>query len=271
MLEEPIITLTTDFGLKDPYVGLMKGVILGINPKARIIDITHSVQRHNIYEASQVLDVSYKFFPTTTLHIVVVDPGVGSNRRPIMVATDKYYFIGPDNGVFSTVYEDAASGFMRVFHLTASHYFLPMSGSTFHGRDIFAPVAAYLSKGVGTDKFGEQINDYHRISVPRPVKSGNSISGEIIAIDSFGNAISNIKKEDITAHVSADSAGRCTITFNNIETTMVHYYAEHQSSELSAIINSFGNLELFVFQGSAADKFHIKIGDRMSVNFPDIQ
>jgi hypothetical protein len=196
---------------------------------------------------------------------------VGSNRRPLLVATDNFYFIGPDNGMFSPVYEDAESGFMRVFHITASHYFLPMSGSTFHGRDIFAPVAAYLSKGVSADKFGEEINDYHRISVPRPDKSGSSISGEIISIDTFGNAISNIKREDIESAASLVPIESCRVSFNNIQLNMVSYYAEHEGLDLSAIINSFGNLELFVFQDSAANKFDIKIGDKVSVNLPDIQ
>lgn len=271
MLAEPIITLTTDFGLKDPFVGLMKGVILGINPRTRIIDITHSIQRHDVYEASQVLSMSYKYFPPTTIHIAVVDPGVGSNRRPLLVATDNFYFIGPDNGMFSPVYEDAVSGFMRVFHVTASHYFLPMSGSTFHGRDIFAPVAAYLSKGVSADKFGEQIDDYHRIAVPRPVKAEGSISGEIISIDTFGNAISNIKRDDLTSLVPNGTLDSVKVGYNNIQLNMVDYYAEYEGQELSAIINSFGNLELFVFKDNAAIKFGITIGDVVSITLPNIQ
>jgi hypothetical protein len=262
MLEKPIITLTTDFGLKDPFVGLIKGVILGINPNAKIIDITHNIQRHNIYEAMQVLNMSYKYFPSTTIHMVVVDPGVGSNRRPLLVATDDYYFIGPDNGVFSPIYEDSKSGILRVIHITASHYFLPMSGSTFHGRDIFAPVAAWLSTGRNCEKFGEEISDYFSIFVPRPELHDDSISGEVVSIDNFGNVITNITMEHLSGIGGIEGV---VVKSGDMAVPVVNYYAEGKENQLYALVNSFGHLELFVNKDNAAEKFGINTGHTVSV------
>ncbi|MEW6600426.1 MAG: SAM-dependent chlorinase/fluorinase [Nitrospirota bacterium] len=266
MLESPIITLTTDFGLKDPFAGLMKGVMLSINPHAKIVDITHNIQRHNVFEASQVIAMSYKYFPTTTIHIAVVDPGVGSMRRPILVVTEDHYFIGPDNGVFSPIFEMLKSTFFKVYHVTASHYYLPIEGSTFHGRDIFAPVAAWLSKGVDSNKMGEQIDDYITLPVPKPsIEENNSIAGEIVSIDNFGNAVSNIKKDDLAKLADTASADKFRIIFNDQQLSLAGYYAENENRTLSAVINSFGHLELFVFTESASAKHNIKIGDRVIV------
>ena len=266
MLENPIITLTTDFGLKDPFVGLMKGVILGINPNVKLINITHQIQRHNIFEASQVLAMSHKYFPPTTIHLVVVDPGVGGNRRPILVVTENYYYIGPDNGIFTPIYEKSQSHFFKVFHITATHYFRQMRGSTFHGRDIFSPVAAWLSKGVDSHKFGEQIYDFVKIPTPKPSLADNMISGEIISFDNFGNAITNITGNDIAGLGSIESADKFKVLFNNEQVPLVTFYAEKENQNLSAIINSFGHLELFVFQENASEKFDIKIGDSVKIS-----
>ena len=265
MLERPIITLTTDFGLKDPFVGLMKGVILGINPKAMITDITHHIERHNIFEASQALAMSYNFFPPTTIHIAVVDPGVGGKRRPILVATDSHYFIGPDNGIFTPVFDRAKDQYLKVFHITASHYFLPMSGSTFHGRDIFAPVAAWLSKGGNSSKFGEEINDYVTISFPKTEISEDAISGEIVSIDNFGNAITNITREEMSVLTSMDSSDKFKIYYNENRIPLANFYSENESSKASAIINSFGHLEIFVYKKNASQELNIRIGDKVSV------
>jgi len=265
MLERPIITLTTDFGLKDPFVGLMKGVILGINPKAMITDISNHIERHNIFEASQALSMSYNFFPPTSIHIAVVDPGVGGKRRPILVATDSHYFIGPDNGIFTPVFNKAEDHFLKVFHITASHYFLPMSGSTFHGRDIFAPVAAWLSKGVDSYKFGEEISDYVTISSPKPDISEGTISGEVVSIDNFGNAITNITRENMTTLNPVESNDKFNIYYNDNQMPLVNFYSENESSKASAIINSFGHLEIFVYMKSASQDLNIRIGDKVSV------
>jgi len=266
MVDTPIITLTTDFGLKDPFAGLMKGVIIRINPNAKIIDLTHNIQRHDIFEASQVIAMSYTYFPPKSIHVAIVDPGVGSMRRPLLVVTEDHYFIGPDNGIFTPVFDAQASHFFKVYHLTSSHYFLPMSGSTFHGRDIFAPVAAWLSKGVESHKMGEQIDDYMKIASPKPeIIDNKTITGEIVSIDNFGNAISNIKRDDLEKIAPADSQEKCSVMFNNHHIQLVKYYANNENNTLCSIINSFGHIELFVFRQSASEKYNVKIGDTLTV------
>jgi len=267
MLEKPVITLTTDFGLKDPFVGLMKGVILGINPNAIIIDITHDITRHNIFEAAQVISMSYKYFPPTTIHVVVVDPEVGSLRKPILVTTEDYYFVGPDNGIFTAIYEKSQNHFLKVIELTAKHYYRPMSGFTFHGRDVFAPIAAHLSKGTESRVFGDQIDDFTRINIPKPsIAEGSVITGEIVSMDRFGNAISNITADDLARLAPLEDKNKFKIVFNNNELSMVTYYAESQDNSLHSIINSFGHLEIFVYQGSAAETSNVKQGDSVSVS-----
>ncbi len=265
MLERPIITLTTEFGLNDPFVGLMKGVILGINPKAMLTDISHNIERHNIFAASQALSMSYNFFPPTTIHMAVVDPGVGGKRRHILVATDSHYFIGPDNGIFTPVYNKSDDQYLKVFHITASHYFLPMSGSTFHGRDIFAPVAAWLSKGVDSYKFGEEIKDYVTISYPKTEISEGGIIGEVVSIDHFGNAITNITREEMSMLTSMDSFEKFKIYYNEKQMPLVNFYSENESSTASSIVNSFGHLEIFVYKENASHRLNINIGDKVNV------
>lgn len=266
MLEPPVITLTTDFGLSDPFVGVMKGVIVGINPQATIIDITHNIERYNILEASQVISESHTYFPSGSIHVVVVDPGVGSMRRPLLVVTGDHYFIGPDNGVFSQIYENTDPHLLKVFHLTSADYFLPAVSSTFHGRDIFAPVAAWLSKGTDPAKIGAMIDDPVKITVPEPVISGSTISGEIISIDHFGNAVSNIKDSYLVKLAPPGSGKIFKVTYGGEQLNIVRCYEEHEGNSSSAIINSSGCLEIFVYQGSAAEKHNIKIGDAVSVS-----
>jgi len=266
MLEKPIITLTTDFGLKDSFVGMMKGVILGINPQVSIIDITHNIERHNIYEASQVIAMSYKYFPPTSIHIAVVDPGVGGNRRPILVVTENHYFIGPDNGIFTPIFEKESNNFFKVIDVTSPHYFLPVTGNTLHGRDIFAPAAAWLSKGVESNKFGEQISDYIKISSPAPsLTNDNVINGEVVSFDHFGNAITNITTELLTQLGPIDSKQRFKITYKDRVVPFVNYYADVKDQSLSATVNGFNHLELFVNQKDAAQLFNIKPGDPVSI------
>ncbi len=267
MPEKPIITLTTDFGLKDPFVGMMKGVILGINPNVELVDITHNIQQHNISEASQTLQMSYNYFPSSTIHIAVVDPGVGSSRRPILFLADNHYFIGPDNGIFSSIINEANPDYLSVVHITADHYFRSTTGSTFHGRDIFAPVGAWLSKGVDMSKFGEPIDDYTKISIPEAALSdNNSLTGEIVSIDNFGNAISNITRDNLNSLDTAESGDRFRVIYNKAPLTFVSFYAESKGPVLSAIINSSDRLELFVDKQNAADNYNIKIGDKVEVS-----
>ncbi len=265
MLNKPVITLTTDFGLQDPFAGIMKGVILGIHPDVKTVDITHNIQRHNITEASRVIGMSYESFPLMTIHIVVVDPGVGSQRRPILVITGDHFFIGPDNGVFSTVYEKEHVDSIKVIHLTSTEYFLPVRGSTFHGRDIFAPVAAWLAKGTDPVAFGIPIADYTNIEITKPVVSDNLITGEIASIDVFGNCISNIKTADLEKLAPGETGNSFNIQLSLNQPDLVKCYSDNKSSALSSVINSFGQLEFFIFKGSAAEKYNITVGDSVTV------
>lgn len=265
MQSNPIITLTTDFGYKDPFVGIMKGVILNINPLANIIDITHDISPQNILEAAFAIEMSFESFPSKTIHVVIVDPGVGSVRRPILVITDYHYFIGPDNGVFSRIYNSTHET-LTVIHITAEHYFLPQRSSTFHGRDIFAPMAAWLSRGINVSNFGNPITDYVNIPIPVPVVSKeNTIEGEVIYIDRFGNAITNIQNQKIDELFGSNIGGRLKVIAKRKEAPLKNYYSEAEDNGLYSLINSFGYLEFFVNKGSASSNFGITVGEKVNV------
>jgi S-adenosyl-L-methionine hydrolase (adenosine-forming) len=264
MHDRPVITLTTDFGCNDPFVGVMKGVILKINPAAEIVDITHGVHPQDIREAAFTVGMNYRFFPDDSIHVVVVDPGVGSERRPIVVLADHHYFVGPDNGVFSHVYNSARDSF-EVIHITADHYFLSSHSPTFQGRDVFAPVAAYLSRGVAMARFGERIADYRKMQLPFPVITAEgALRGEIIHIDRFGNAMTNIAKAEIERLSESPDDG-VKILFSGKEVMMRKFYSESGPNELSCLVNSSGYLELFVFKGSAASEYGISVGDEVVI------
>jgi S-adenosyl-L-methionine hydrolase (adenosine-forming) len=264
MEQRPIITLTTDFGYKDPFVGIMKGVILGINPSVNIADLCHDISPQNILEAAFALETSFRFFPHKTIHLVVVDPGVGTMRRPILVATDHHYFIGPDNGVFSRIYPLTES--LMVIHITAEHYFLPQKSSTFHGRDIFAPAAAWLSRGIDIVNFGEPVNDYITLPLPVPASpSKKMIEGEIIYTDRFGNLTTNISAAQIDGLGSGNSGKRFKVLVKGKEAPLKNYYAEAPDNGLYSLINSFGYLELFTNGSSAASDLGLAVGEKVGI------
>lgn len=265
MQHNSVITLTSDFGHKDPFVGIMKGVILNINPFANIVDIAHEISPQNILEAAITIEMSFEAFPYKTIHVVVVDPGVGSVRRPILVITDHYYFIGPDNGVFSQIYR-LQNEILSVVHITSEHYFMPGINSTFHGRDIFAPVAAWLSRGIDSSKFGDPINDYVSIKVPVPViQEENTVEGEVIYIDRFGNAATNINTQTIEDILKDKTGRRLKVLVKGKEAPFKNHYAEAEDSGLYSLINSFGFLELFVYRGSASSDFGITVGEKVEL------
>jgi S-adenosylmethionine hydrolase len=189
-----IITLTTDFGLKDPWAAEMKGAILSLNPSARIVDITHVVSPQNVLEGAFVLSRSYSFFPAGTIHVAVVDPA------PILVETQDFYLVGPDNGIFTLTLDALEEEkIKRTIKLTRKEFFLEEVSATFHGRDIFAPVAAHLSLGADPESFGEPLGaPTRRLKIPRPEKYENSLTGEVIYIDNFGNLITNIGSGDVS-------------------------------------------------------------------------
>ena len=275
-----IITLTTDFGLKDSYVGAMKGAILEINPEVKIVDISHAVTPQNVREGAYVLGSAYRYFPKGTIHLVVVDPGVGTGRRALSIRGLDHYFIGPDNGVFSYVISDALEqtraepprqaisagegdlqrlprGFEAVT-LTRSLYWRPQVSDTFHGRDIFAPVAAHLSLGVPLEEFGEPVSSVVAFPRPTPVRGvDGSIEGEIIHIDGYGNLITSIKASDLPDHrVETEIGG------NRVKGICRSY---EEGEGLLSIVGSAGYLEICEKNGSAAARTGAGVGARVVV------
>jgi len=261
-LARPIITLTTDYGINDHLVGVMKGVILSINPDVNVVDITHGVLAHDILDGALTIGQAYQHFPPKTIHVVVVDPSVGTQRRPILVASDQHYFVAPDNGVMSSVYDHTEA--LYVWHIISEHYFRQPVSNTFHGRDIFAPVAAWLSKSWQTSAFGEPMTDFVRFAIPKPKASGNTVKGIVLRVDQFGNLITNVRVEDVPALASAD--GKCTIKAGNASITkVVPTFASGANGEAVGVIGSSGYLEICVNKTSAARTLGIGRGAEVSV------
>ena len=251
MAHRPIVTLTTDFGLNDHFVGALKGVILNIVPDANIVDICHTVQAFDILDGALALAQSYSYFPPRTVHLVVVDPGVGSARRPIIATSEMHNFVAPDNGVLSLMY--AREQRLSVRHITSEHYFLQPVSNTFHGRDIFAPVAAYLAKGVDQEKFGEEVTDYVRFNAPKPKPiDATSVRGVVLRVDRFGNLITNFTPQDAPALFQANVPPFKMVVGKREVTSMRTNYAEGAPGELFAIVGSMGFLEIAANRGSAA-------------------
>ncbi len=265
MQSNPVITLTTDFGLNDSFVGVMKGAILSINPSANVIDLSHGIASHDIREAAFTVGMNYKFFPERTCHVVVVDPGVGSRRRPLLVVTERQYFIGPDNGIFSYIYKLEART-LQVIHITADHYFLKSKSSTFQGRDVFAPVAAWLSGGKNVQNFGEVITDYRSIDLQMPSVDKGVIKGEVIHVDKFGNATTNISQAEIDTLISQNPGTPLKVMLSGKEIPMRMYYGEALDKELHSVINSSEYVEFFVNRGNAAKLFNIAIGNPVEIH-----
>ena len=235
-----IIGLLTDYGLQDHYVGTIKGVIKTINPKAEIIDISHIIDLGNVLSASFLLASSYKYFPLNTIFICIVDPDVGSEREPILIKTKNYYFIGRNNGVFTQVLENEIVE--KIFFLDNHNYFLKPISNTFHGRDIFAPIGAYLSKGINPENFGKKINidNLFNLQLPRPLIKEDVIEGNIIYVDRFGNLITNIHKNILTNELS-----KYIIKISNIEIKGISYtFSDVSTKDIVCYIGSSQYLEL---------------------------
>jgi S-adenosyl-L-methionine hydrolase (adenosine-forming) len=250
-LANPIITLTTDFGLTDHFVGTMKGVILEVAPEAQIVDISHAVQPFDILDGALMISQAYSYFPSGTVHMVIVDPGVGTTRRPVILSSDRHLFVAPDNGVLSLVYDREER--ISVRHITADHYFLRPRSNTFHGRDIFSPVAAYLAKGIEPGRFGEEITDYVRFSAPRPKPvDERTLRGVVLKVDRFGNLITNITPQDAPSlFAAAPPAFKIAIGTKATATRMCSSYAEGAPGEVFGILGSMGFLEVAANRGSA--------------------
>jgi len=250
-----IITLTTDFGTSDHFVGVMKGVILGLHPDAQVVDITHQIDPYAISEGGFVVAEAYRWFPKKTVHVVVVDPGVGTLRRPILAEAAGQYFLAPDNGVLSMIY---AREKHKVRAVTAEKFFLQPVSDTFHGRDVFAPAAAYLAKGTPAARFGKIIGDYCRLEFYKPVRTGKRVwKGTVLKIDRFGNLITNFHIAEfpvVRTRPFSLTAGQREIT------ELARTFGEQNFGELFLVVGSSGYLEAAANQASAAKMTGAAVG-----------
>jgi S-adenosylmethionine hydrolase len=271
----PVITLTTDFGYDDPYVAAVKGAILNINPQATIIDISHTIRPQDILQAAFILDGAYRYFPKQTVHVAIVDPGVGSERRAVILKTPSAFFVAPDNGILSYIVDDLFSidgqsaveqtqGLTEVVFkkgleaaaITDPRFWRHPVSPTFHGRDIFAPVAAGLSLGISPFEFGEKINSLHLLPIAKPsLDPDGNVIGQVLHVDRFGNLITNIRSNNLRGkNITIDVGGR------RIQ-GMSDYYA--QGEGIMAVVGSSGYLEISLRDGSACDFLAVEVGDEV--------
>jgi S-adenosylmethionine hydrolase len=257
-----IITLTTDFGIKDGFIGTMKGVIWSICPTAQIADISHAIAPQNVLEGALVLWRAHAFFPPGTVHVAVVDPGVGTRRRALAARIGEFYFVGPDNGLFTPEFEQAEKNGlpMEIVHLTNEKYFLSQVSRTFHGRDIFAPVGAHLANGVALAELGPAINDPVRLQMPKPEKTPSGWRAHIIWVDHFGNLATDLPGDMVMGHAS--------IAFHLRGRTvrgLVAAYGDKGPGELVALVDSENYVEIAVVNGNAAQSLGARVGDEVEV------
>jgi S-adenosylmethionine hydrolase len=254
-----IITLTTDFGFSDPFVGIMKGVIFGIAPSVEVVDITHDIPSYRIQEAALCVESAYRYFPAGSIHVVVVDPGVGSARRPIAAVTEDHRFVAPDNGVLSFLFDpEVHTGGAVVHHITDVGLFLKSLSKTFHGRDIFAPVAAHLANGLPMEAVGPRITDFVHEPPPKPRRTGNNLSAAVLRVDKFGNIITNLRSE----HLSSGFG----ICISGVRITrLCSSFSEAPPGEFFAIEGSAGYVEIAVNCGSAAERLNVERGAEIEV------
>jgi S-adenosylmethionine hydrolase len=247
-----LVALLTDFGLRDPFVGMMKGVMLGINPTLQIVDVSHDITPQHVREAALMLSVAQPYFPSRTIFVVVVDPGVGGTRRALVAETADHLFVAPDNGVLGPILE--RDEVRRVVHASHPAYVRKSISRTFHGRDVFAPIAAWLSQGIDPGHLGSTINDYVRLPLPHPHALGDgTLTGQIIYQDHFGNLITNLSEAWLAKQWGTIPSDEVMV---QIEQAVIRgvddYYSQRSPGELGMIMNSWGLLEVFVYGGKAA-------------------
>jgi hypothetical protein len=254
--------LLTDFGYQDPFVGIMKGVILGLCPNAVLVDLCHDTAAYEILAGSFLLQSAVRFFPPGTIHVAVVDPGVGGPRRPILAHIDDQLFVAPDNGLLS--YPMVHGSIRAVRALTSQEYFLRPVSASFHGRDVFAPVAGHLARGVPLERFGPELMDAVRLSIPRPrLDEAGTLSGQVIRIDHFGNCITNIAREDLQSFAAEARGGIRVFLKDGCVGGIVQFFGEVGPGGRGALIGSAGYLELFAHQEDLARQWGIAPGARV--------
>ena len=258
-----MITLTTDFGLKDPYAAEMKAVILGISPNAVIIDITHEVAKFNVRMGAYVLSSAAPYFPRGTIHVAVVDPGVGTQRRPILIQTKQGFFVGPDNGILVMATEN--QGIKRIYEITNPKFMLSKVSSTFHGRDVFAPAAAHLAGRVNPAEFGPEIHEITKPEFAKVTKRKNVLFGEVLHVDNFGNIITNVRETEL-ARIRVKERVNVELPDHKLKLKFCRAYADAKPQQPLALIGSQGYLEIAMNQGDAAAEFNTKVGDKVTVS-----
>lgn len=259
-----IVTLTTDFGLKDPYVAEIKAVILSITPETKIVDITHEIEKFNIKTGAYVLAAACPYFPKGTIHVAVVDPGVGTKREAILVQTKNTHFIGPDNGVLAL----AAKGqrVKHIYRIENPKFMLARISNTFHGRDVFAPAAAYLANGASPSEFGPEIPEIVMPAFARITKTKTTLTGEIIHMDSFGNVITNLREKDLKS-MDIEKTVNLKLKDTRLKLKLCKAYSEVKAQQPLAVIGSHNFLEISINQGNAAETFQTRVGDKVRVYY----
>ena len=259
MDRRPVITLLTDFGHQDPFVGIMKGVILSLCPEAVLVDLCHETVAYDILGGSFIFHLAVRFFPMGTIHVAVVDPGVGGPRRPILARIDNHLYVAPDNGLLSFPMACGSVGEVRA--IMAGEYMLHPVSATFHGRDVFAPVAGHLASGVPPEKFGPEIGDPVRLAIPRPRRDpAGSLTGQVMWIDRFGNCITNIRRRDIEEFAGGRVGGLRIVLGGRPLGELVQFYGEAGPGGRGAIVGSSDHLELFSNQGNLARQWGVAPG-----------
>ena len=260
-----LITLLTDFGDRDSFVASMKGVILTINPHATIVDLSHHVPPHSVKDAAYLLKSCYRYFPEGTVHVAVVDPGVGTRRRPLVIKTARYYFLGPDNGLFSYIFDEEDE--VEVREIENQKYRLESVGHTFDGRDLFAPAAAWLTTNQPFGLFGRKIEERVVFPIVEPKRGAHGLVGEVVYVDHFGNLISNFTLKHVDAVGSTAPRGVPTLQIAGHRVNgLVASYAEGSKVEPSALINSNGAIEVFIKEGSAAQRLMVGRGAEITLS-----
>lgn len=243
-----IVTLTTDFGGRDPWVGIMKGVVLGIAPDAQLVDVSHEIAPHDVLEGALALEAAAPFFPAGTVHLAVVDPGVGSERRGMVLSAGRQWFVGPDNGLFTPF----LAGDWHAVALTEVWCRATAVSRTFHGRDVFAPAAAHLATGASLERFGQELGDPVRLPWPDARRAGGDLLGEVVHVDRFGNLITSVRDGDLAGETSVEVEGR--------ELPVVATYSDLEPGALGGLVGSAGRVEIAAREGNAAERLGVRRG-----------
>ncbi len=257
----PFVSLTSDFGLKDPYVAEMKATILSICPSAVLVDITHNVEKFNIRAGAFMIASAAPYFPAQTIHVAVVDPSVGTQRRPIILQTEHAYFVGPDNGLL--ILAAKSQGIRQIRQIESRRFMLPHVSPTFHGRDIFSPAAAHLSNGLAIEEFGPEITDFVEPEFTMVTRDKDQLSGVVLNVDDFGNIITNIHSRDIATF--RETTVQVQLNSQVQQMKFSSTYADAKPKEPIALIGSHNYLEIALNQGDAAARFSVKAGDKITL------